>query len=611
MPDVNPPPPQIDPPQEPGGSGDARKGGAGAAMVRAAGLVGGLVAWFARLIRGRVVQFVGGPARARVVLLFGAVLALSSAQIATVGAVAPQLEQSLHIGNTKIGLLNSVALIVGAIAVVPVGLLVDRFRRIPILAISMILWSITTMLGAFAGSYSTLLLSRIGLGAVTATAGPAIASLTGDYFPSRERGRVYGYILSGEIAGTAAGFVVSGTLASAFSWQVAFFVLGIPGLFIARSLWRTVPEPKRGGQSRLEPGTQDLGGVRASPDPGMDTAAAEGAAAAAAAANADGAAANAAAANADGAAANAAAANADGAAANAAAANADGAAADARDPAYDAASRRGFQPDPARVLKRDPDTLTLREAVTYVLRVPTNMLLIISSSLGYFFFAGLQTFAVVFIRGHYHASQGTATLVLGLLVLGSLVGTLVSGTVSDAIARSGRFEARVWVPAGCYLAATACLIPGLLAGSLGSAVWFDVAGAGFISAANPPLDAARLDIMPPGLWGRAESTRTFLRSLAQALAPLLFGGVADLIAGFAPEQAPIGTHTHQVITSQAGTGLQFSFLIMLVSLAAAGLFLLRARHTYPTDVATAGASWQPEVVPATPAQAAADSPAAG
>ena len=48
--------------------------------------------------------------------------------------------------------------------------------------------------------------------------------------------------------------------------------------------------------------------------------------------------------------------------------------------------------------------------------------------------------------------------------------------------------------------------------------------------------------MPSGLWGRAESTRTVLRSLAQAIAPLLFGGLADLIAGIAPEQAPIGTH---------------------------------------------------------------------
>ena len=501
--------------------------------------------WVGRRMRGRVVSYVGGPARARVIGLFGGVLALSSAQIATVGAVAPQLERALHIGNTKIGLLNSVALLVGAVAVIPVGLFVDKVRRIPLLAVSMILWSATTVLGAVASSYSALLLSRVGLGAVAATAGPAIASLTGDYFPSRERGRVYGYILSGEIAGTAAGFIISGTLASAFSWRVAFFVLSLPGFFLARSLWRTVPEPQRGGQSRLEPGAQDLGDRTATdPDPAAeifaeDTAPAEG------------------------------------------------------DLAQEAARRRGVSPDPDRVLDRDPETMNLREAVRYVLRVPTNTVLIISSSLGYFFFAGLQTFALVFVRGHYHASQATATLVLGLLVLGALIGTLISGPLSDWLTRRGHVEARVWVPAVCYLAATGMLIPGLLANSLGSALPFDVAGAALISAANPPLDAARLDIMPSGLWGRAESTRTLLRSMAQALAPLLFGTVADLIAGFSPPQAPIGTHTHQIVSSATGAGLQASFMIMLVTLAAAGVFLLRARATYPTDVATAGASWHP------------------
>jgi hypothetical protein len=42
-------------------------------------------------------------------------------------------------------------------------------------------------------------------------------------------------------------------------------------------------------------------------------------------------------------------------------------------------------------------------------------------------------------------------------------------------------------------------------------------------------------------------------------------------------------------------GLEVSFMIMLVALVAAGVFLLRARHSYPTDVATAGA-YEPEPV---------------
>src|SRR6202046_908140 len=224
--------------------------------------------WFWSLIRGHVVQFVGGPARTRVVVLFGSVLALSSAQISTVGAVAPTMEHSLHIHNTEIGLLNTVTLLTAAFAVLPIGLLVDKTKRIPLLSISIVLWSVTTILGALAGSYGTLLLSRVLLGLVSATAGPAIASLTGDYFPSNERARVYGYILTGEIAGTAVGFVLCGTIASILSWQAAFWVLAIPGLFLARSLWRTVPEPMRGGQSPLGRGGHEPAQAGAPPRAG-------------------------------------------------------------------------------------------------------------------------------------------------------------------------------------------------------------------------------------------------------------------------------------------------------------------------------------------------------
>jgi hypothetical protein len=194
------------------------------------------------------------------------------------------------------------------------------------------------------------------------------------------------------------------------------------------------------------------------------------------------------------------------------------------------------------------------------------------------------------VRGHYHASQATAELVLGMLVLGALIGNLVSGQVTDSMVRRGFLEARVWVPALCYLGAAALLVPGIVASDLTPALWFDVGGAALLSAANPPLDAARLDIMPAGLWGRAESTRTVVRSLAQAIAPLVFGGLADLIAGIAPKQAPIGTHP--VVSPGAARGLQITFLLLLGTLAAAGISLLRARSTYPSDVATASASHQ-------------------
>ena len=508
------------------------------------------VLWISRLARGEVVKRVGGPARARVITLFALVLALNGADTATVGAVAPQLEHALHIGNTKIGLLSSVSLLVGAVFTIPVGLMVDRVRRIPVLAFSILLWSAASLASAVAGSYGSLLLTRLVLGAVAATAGPAIASLTGDYFAASERGRIWAYVLAGEVFGTAIGFIVSGSVASLIDWRATFVVLAIPGFFLARELWRTVPEPLRGGQSHLDPGVVDLGVAVAT------------------------------------------------AAARARRGNA--AVEQAAEPqppadheaARDAARRAGAVPNPDLVLSVDPRKLGLVASIRYILSVRSNLQMIIGSSLGYFYFGGLSTFALLFVKGQFKASQAEAELILALLVGGALVGTLVGGRVTDVLLRRGNLEARVWFPAICYGGAALLLIPGFLGHSVTPAIWFAVAGAGLISAANPPVQAARLDIMPAGLWGRAESVRTFIRSLAQALSPLVFGGLSQLVAGILPSQAPIGTHPHAP-SSNATTGLQVSFLILLVTLAAAGVILARARTTYASDIASAEASEEP------------------
>lgn len=148
--------------------------------------------------------------------------------------------------------------------------------------------------------------------------------------------------------------------------------------------------------------------------------------------------------------------------------------------------------------------------------------------------------------------------------------------------RRGFLTVRIWIPACCYLGAAVLLFLGIIETHFTPAVWFDVAGMALISAANPPLDAARLDIMPAGLWGRAESTRTFLRSVTQAIAAVACGGLADLIAGIAPVQSPPGTHPGLVSPSTA-RGLEFAFLIMLSTLAAAGVVIARARRTYPVE----------------------------
>lgn len=469
-------------------------------------------------------------------MLFAGVQALASADQGTVGAIAPQLEQSLHISNGQIGLIAAVAALAGAIGTVPVGVLTDRVHRIALLSASIVLWSAAMVASALAPSFLVLVLTRVALGAVTATSGPTIASLTGDFFPSRERARVWGLILSGEVIGAGVGVVGSGDLAAALSWRYGFAWLALPGLALALGLWRGLVEPARGGASRLEPGAREL------------ISAAD---------------------------------------AQHARRQPDGQASELLDAdqelAQRAVRRHREDPQPELVLHQDPVGMPLWRAARYVLRVRTNALLIIASALGFFFFAGVQTFAVLLLRGRYGLSQSAASSLLIVVGVGALAGIVVAGRLADRLLRDGLVNARVVVGAVGYIAAALIFVPGLASPMLGASMPLFVLGAAALAAPDPTLNAARLDVMHPRLWGRAEGIRTVLQLGALALGPLLFGYISGALGGPRTSVAAGGNVAHS-------SALAYTFLIMLVPVIAGGLILLRARRTYPRDVATAAAS---------------------
>jgi hypothetical protein len=70
---------------------------------------------------------------------------------------------------------------------------------------------------------------------------------------------------------------------------------------------------------------------------------------------------------------------------------------------------------------------------------------------------------------------------------------------------------------------------------------------------------------------------------AFALGPLLFGFISQALGGPSAGAANGGHVRHT-------SAMAYAFLIMLPPLAISGIALLRARRTYPRDVATAAAS---------------------
>ena len=243
----------------------------------------------------------------------------------------------------------------------------------------------------------------------------------------------------------------------------------------------------------------------------------------------------------------------------------------------------GIRPRAENIVAPGAAEMKLSHAVRYVLRVPTNLALVIASALGYFFISGVLTFGVVFVRHQYAVGQSVATSLLAVLAIAAVVGVLAAGRLADALMRRGRISGRVIVAGGAFLTAALLFLPPLLSRSLVIGLPFLWLAGAALYGSNPPLDAARLDIMPHWLWGRAEGVRTLLRSVTTASAPLLFGFISDQLSTGGPA-------THASGQAANSGGIDGAFLIMLIPLVAGGLILLHAQRLYPRDVATATAS---------------------
>jgi MFS family permease len=230
--------------------------------------------------------------------------------------------------------------------------------------------------------------------------------------------------------------------------------------------------------------------------------------------------------------------------------------------------------------------MAIWEATRYVLRVPTNPVLIVATALGYFYFTGVQTFGLVFFRGHYGLSHSAATLLLGALGVGALVGVVAGGRLSDRLVDHGHVNWRIVVGGVSFLIAALLFAPALLVRCLALAMpLYILAGAAF-GAREPALDASRLDVMHHRLWGRADAVRTLLRRVVVAAAPLLFGWLADQLVS----SRAVGSSEHGFGANASTAGLHATFLVLLALLALGGLITFRALRTYPRDVATAAAS---------------------
>jgi len=187
-----------------------------------------------------------------VVSVLTVLVVLDYADRSALGAVAPALREDLGLSLADLGYVGGAFGLVGGLATLVAGALVDTVPRMRMLATSALTWSVAMLATGAAQGLLWLLLARACLAVVLATVGPAYPSLIGDAVPIPVRARALGRIGAGQLVGGALGVGIGAVSVALLDWRWAFFVLAVPALLLAPRLAVT-PEPVRLGGEHAAP----------------------------------------------------------------------------------------------------------------------------------------------------------------------------------------------------------------------------------------------------------------------------------------------------------------------------------------------------------------------
>ncbi len=195
-----------------------------------------------------------------VLFLLILVYAIATLDRVVIGLLVDSMQRDLNVSDTGISLLIGLAFAILYTALgLPVGILIDRYRRVPVLVASLVLFSFATSAFGLASTFVGLFIARLFVGAGEAAVTPTMSSLIADYFRPELRAKAFSFYMLGGSLGTSLAYLVgastiylstwlqarTGVLGSFRDWQVVFILCGVAGMILAIVFALTVREPVR------------------------------------------------------------------------------------------------------------------------------------------------------------------------------------------------------------------------------------------------------------------------------------------------------------------------------------------------------------------------------
>jgi len=176
----------------------------------------------------------GVPRPWTTLFLLTAVFVLANIDRNILAILLPSIQGEFALADWQLGLLGGFTFsLMYGIGGIFVSFAADRSNRSRIIAISLAVWSMMTMLCGAATSFVQLLLVRAGVGLGEAGCSPPAHSLIADLFPDDRRALALGVYAAGASAGLTLSYLLGAWLVQEYGWRLAFVAVGLPGVLLA------------------------------------------------------------------------------------------------------------------------------------------------------------------------------------------------------------------------------------------------------------------------------------------------------------------------------------------------------------------------------------------
>ena len=160
-----------------------------------------------------------------------------------ISVAAPFIIKSFSLDSVKMGYIFSAFGWTYAFLQIPGGVMTDRFGPRILYSISLILWSLASLLQGFAKGFASLLGLRIAVGAFEAPAYPMNNRIVTSWFPDSERASAIAVYTSGQFIGLAFLTPVLIALENWVGWKGLFYCTGSIGLIWGIIWWFIYRDP--------------------------------------------------------------------------------------------------------------------------------------------------------------------------------------------------------------------------------------------------------------------------------------------------------------------------------------------------------------------------------